>query len=88
MYTKGPWTAHLGTIDGYITAKRGKEVICSVNDSKNGELIAAVPELLSALEHCVAYFEKYKPEYCGLEDDRECSPYNDAIKAIAKAKGE
>jgi hypothetical protein len=44
-------------------------------------------ELLKALEHVVAYLEKYKPKYCGIEDDRDCSPYNDAVKALNKARG-
>jgi hypothetical protein len=45
-------------------------------------------EMLEALEHCLAYFKKYNSPFCGIHDDRDCSPYNDALQAIKKAKGE
>ena len=43
-------------------------------------------DIKEALEHCVAYFKKYKPSHCGIEDDRYCSPYNDAIQALYGGK--
>jgi hypothetical protein len=61
----------------------------SVDDvNANARLIAAAPELLEALEHCLAYFEAKRPQGCGIADDRDCSPYNDAVEALAKARGE
>lgn len=60
----------------------------SVSDAtKVAKLFAAAPEMLNALEHCVAYFEKYKPKFCGVGDDRDCSPYNDAFELINSLKG-
>ena len=59
---------------------------CNVGIARTNLNKAATP-MLEALEHCVAYFKQYKPQYCGIDDDRDCSPYNDAIEAIAKAKG-
>lgn len=50
-------------------------------------LINAAPDMLNALEECIAYMEHYQPAFCGLKDDRACSPYNDAVEAVKKAKG-
>lgn len=90
-YTKGPWSAvtyNVVTDSGPTYLVSNKDFPVSAHELRaNARLIASAPELLEALEHCIAYFEKYKPKFCGVEDDRDCSPYNDAVEAIAKATG-
>jgi hypothetical protein len=83
-------------VDKKVYYNRGLHVQIKTNrDKKTFEqavkithLFSAAPEMLNALEHVLAYFEKYEPKYCGVNDDRGCSPYNDVLKAIVKAKGE
>ncbi len=72
-------------LNGSTVLKRRTVVAeCGGGDAK---FISSAPDMFYALEHCVAYFEKYRPEGCGVADDRECSPYNDAVQAIKKAVG-
>ena len=50
-------------------------------DKKDGELIAAAPELLEALEHLLWQHDNNKGVLCGMA-------LQDARAAIAKAKGD
>ena len=78
-FTPGPWHVSYSEKHGtyYVEKSTGQDA----------RLIAAAPELLEALEHCIAYFKAKRPVGCGVDDDRDCSPFNDAIQAIAKATG-
>ena len=53
------WIAKKGTKSGYVKVKYKNEVICSVNDSKHCDLIAAAPEMLEALEQAINGKEFY-----------------------------
>lgn len=93
-HTKGPWIKdNLIVWDGYNTIAEVKTAHedASYPEFKraeaNARLIAAAPEMLEALKYCKAYFEKYKPKYCGVDDDRDCSPFRDLMEAIKKAEG-
>lgn len=48
--------------------------------------VTAIEEMEWALEHCLAYFQNFKPKGCGIDDDRSCSPYNEALKALENYK--
>lgn len=43
---------------------------------------ALLENSFDALNHCLTYFEEKKPNGCGFNDDRDCSPYNDAKEAF------
>lgn len=48
--------------------------------------VTPLEEMEWALEHCIAYFQNFKPKGCGIEDNRACSPYNEALIALENYK--
>lgn len=86
-HTPGPWSTHLVDDTIVIIPRRplpqkfstlGHSEVADEEDFANARLIAAAPELLEALQMALVYI------------DGEGTPeqYEQAIAAIAKAKGE
>ncbi len=97
-YTPGPWQVGYYAADELAVVTKDNTValldqgyyqdeIANSVCVANAKLIAAAPDMFEALEHIMAYFAAKMPTSCGIEDDRECSPYKDAFNAIRKAKG-
>jgi len=92
-YTPGPWKFkrlesfeyHCDDIN--VTLTFNNHANAQDATIANAALIAAAPEMLEALEHCLAFFDAH-PEIANPNDDRDCSPWNDARQALNKAKGE
>ena len=86
-HTPGPWEAKLQDFgeelwfdDGFWEVGPAIVGASSETAAADARLISAVPELLAALEDCVKK----------MESEHSCDPptYQDALAAIAKAKGE
>jgi hypothetical protein len=93
-HTPGPWGISASTGQFLISQRDTGKIIANTRprsneqDFNNARLIAAAPELLEALEACVAYFD-------GNCVDVECDSIKAATiaaekarSAIAKTKGE
>ena len=87
MHTKGPWK--YSRLKKLIRAIGGEVVAWLDLDTEeceaNGNLIAAAPELLVALENMVDY---YSCSECGRGTCVACRAAQDAREVIVKAKGE
>jgi hypothetical protein len=85
-HTQGPWATYVDSAhDGWIVCADGNLIACAVrneNMQANAKLIAAAPDLLSALENLTVLFDRM--DRSGATNK---AAYNDAIAAIAKAKG-
>jgi len=87
-HTSGPWKANFQKIaevqaeNGALIAKCNK-LTSLVNLQANARLIAAAPELLDALETCLAFIEDAHI----LEGQWHWDPVEKARAAIAKAIG-
>lgn len=94
-HTPAPWQLTFGENDAAI---HNDVTIASINDDalawqSNARLIAAAPELLSALES-LAVWNDGEPCFCHVHGDSERARYtphdsycDSARSAIAKAKG-
>lgn len=81
-HTQGPWVAHIGNHDTYISMPDGAEIYTGTEDQNletieaNARLIAAAPDLLEALEWCLMVYGHDWPENASIRE------------TIKKAKGE
>lgn len=93
-WTPGPWELEALDEDAWVTGPdRGAPVICDLvprrigvltdEDMANGDLIAAAPDLLEALEMCAQYFGDINWQW----DDGDPFETGRIHAAIAKAKG-
>jgi hypothetical protein len=94
VHTPGPWeyVASVGVVRakddemtvceikgwGYLTSKNGVAKATDEMDA-NGRLLAAAPDMLSALMECMAWF---------VSNEVTCIAMDDAKAAIEKATGE
>jgi len=99
-HTPGPWVlddlAHSHVVDAdyhVIESGKGYHLDGEESDGFNvtgcislddASLIAAAPDLLAALERALSWLTSYPAEAAMGPD----GPYSQAVKAIAKAKGE
>ena len=82
--TPGPWQQNHSHGMTFIETSEGNLPICRVsagNQLANANLIAAVPDLLEALERFIAFADKQNLEY-------ESALIRQCKAAIAKATGE
>lgn len=98
-HTLGPWSIHSNEYAQWISNSLGKAQIAKVfqpagmkpeESQANAHLISAAPELLAALEDCLAQFtsilneERFSVEY----HKSVAESHKLAISAISKAKGQ
>lgn len=96
MKTNGPWTTQAGAsgqvhavfgADGKYVAKVDAYPVRTTDENDaNAKIIAAAPELLSALALCAACLERYRPTEANNKSDMAREAIQAARAALAKTR--
>jgi hypothetical protein len=101
-HTPGPWAIHERAKDSRTHISNGAHIICTLgttrtdgspNHTPNARLIAAAPDLLSALDSCLEIMIRAIGERLPIQQGTECeetdwqTAIRNAREALRKAKG-
>lgn len=77
-----------GVLNGRILY-RGREVatLCYAESYEWGDLYAAAPELLAALELCRTWLASYRPLEANIKSDKARAAWHAANDVLARVKG-